>query len=216
MRISPLLSLALVILFIVPVEVHAHCDSLEGPVVKDARRALETNDPAPVLKWVRADHEAEIRDAFIQTMAVRTKGKEARALADRYFFETLVRIHRAGEGEAFSGLKPANAVDPGIAAADTALNEGSAAELATHMSSAVSEGIQKRFALALERKKHAAESTEAGRQYVEAYVDYIHFVESIHRLATQGVSHKHLEASADLQGAAERTPPSQGAARRFP
>lgn len=217
MRIFPLLSVALAILFIVPVEVHAHCDSLEGPVVKDARRALETNDPTPVLKWVRADHEAEIRDAFRQTMAARTKGKEAKALADRYFFETLVRIHRAGEGEAFSGLKPANAVDPGIAAADTALNEGSAAELATHMSSAVSEGIQKRFALALERKKHAAESTEAGRQYVEAYVDYIHFVESIHRLATQGVSHKHLEeASADLQSAAERTPPPPGAARRSP
>ncbi len=174
---------ALAAFFAFPPLTLAHCDSLEGPVVQDARLALEKGDPTPVLKWVRKEHEGEIRDAFKQTMAVRTRGDDARALADRYFFETLVRIHRAGEGEAFAGLKPASDVDPGIAAADKALESESPVELARHLSAAVSEGIQKRFALALERKKHAQESVEAGREYVEAYVDYIHFVESVNRLA---------------------------------
>ena len=28
-------------------------------------------------------------------------------MADLYFFETVVRVHRAGEGAAYNGLKPA-------------------------------------------------------------------------------------------------------------
>jgi hypothetical protein len=185
---------ALAVVLLTPVGAWAHCDSLEGPVVQDARLALEQGVPTPVLKWVKKEHEAGIRDAFKLTMAVRTKGEDAKALADRYFFETLVRVHRAGEGEAFTGLKPASSVDPGIAAADRALQSGTAKDLARHMSVAVGEGIQKRFALALERRKHVAESVAAGRDYVEAYVDYIHFMESINRLASQGAPHRHLDA----------------------
>jgi hypothetical protein len=64
------------------------------------------------------------------------------------------------------------------------------------MSTAVAEGIQKRFAVAVERKKHAADSVEAGREYVEAYVDYIHFVESVNRLASHGASRLHHESDA--------------------
>jgi hypothetical protein len=179
---------------VVPNHAWAHCDSLEGPVVEDARLALEKGDPTPVLKWVSKEHEGEIREAFKQTMAVRVKGGDARDLADRYFFVTLVRIHRAGEGEAFTGLKPASSVDPGIAAADKALKTGSANELAKHMSAAVNEGIQKRFAVVLQRKKHAAASIAAGREFVEAYVDYIHFVESINRLASHGASRIHHDS----------------------
>ena len=184
---------ALAAFFIFPSVTLAHCDSLDGPVVRDARLALEKGDPSTVLKWVNKEHEGEIREAFKQTMAVRSRGDDARALADRYFFETLVRIHRAGEGEGFTGLKPGREVDPGIAAADAALESQSAAELARHLSATISEGIQKRFALASERRKHAQENVEAGRAYVEAYVDYIHFVESVHRLASDGASPTHHE-----------------------
>jgi hypothetical protein len=184
---------------LLPFAASAHCDSLDGPVVQDAILALEKGDPAPVLKWVNAEHDGEIRDAFKKTMAVRRKGDDAKALADSYFFETLVRIHRAGEGEAFTGLKPASHVDPGIAAADKALQAGSAKELALHMSATVSEGIQKRFALALERKKHAVDSVSAGREFVEAYVDYIHFVESVNRLALHGASPLHHESSGQAE-----------------
>jgi Family of unknown function (DUF6448) len=193
------LFMAVAVVSLVPGRVLAHCDSLEGPVVQDARLALEKGDPTPVLKWVNKEHEGEIRDAFKQTMAVRGKSDDAKALADRYFFETLVRIHRAGEREGFTGLKPASNVDPGIAAADKALQSGSAKELAKHMSAAVAEGIQKRFAVAVERKKRVADSVEAGREYVEAYVDYIHFVESVNRLASHGASHLHHESDAQAE-----------------
>jgi hypothetical protein len=194
-RRSSLLFLA-VTLGLMPGVASAHCDSLDGPVVQDARVALERGEPTAVLKWVRKEDEVLIRETFKETIAVRAKGSEARALADRYFFETLVRIHRAGEGEGFTGLKPGDSVDPGIAAADKALSSGSGKELAQHLAAAASDGINRRLALVLERKKHAAESVEAGREYVEAYVDFIHFVESVNHLVSAGVSHKHQDGAA--------------------
>ena len=176
---------------LVPAATRAHCDSLDGPVVRDARLALHKGDPTPVLKWVKAEQEDDIRAAFKQTLTVRAGGTEAKALADRFFFETLVRIHRAGEGEGFTGLKTADDVDPGIAAADKALQSSSAEELTKELSASIDQGVLARFASVLERKKHSDDSVEAGRRYVAAYVDYIHFVESINRIATQGASPIH-------------------------
>ena len=185
--------LALAAFLAIPSVARSHCDSLDGPVVRDARIALDAGDVTPVLKWVRQEHEAEIRDVFTRARAVRALGADARALADRLFFETLVRLHRAGEGEAFTGLKPANDVDPGIAAADQSLASGSADELVEHLVAAVREETRKRFEVAKELGRHANESVEAGRTYVAAYVDYIHFVESVNGLASHAASAKHHE-----------------------
>ena len=80
---------------------------MDGPVVLTAKTALDHKDVTPVLKWIKKNDEAEIKAAFAKTLAVRTKGPEARELADQFFFETFVRIHRAGEGAPFTGLKPA-------------------------------------------------------------------------------------------------------------
>jgi uncharacterized protein DUF6448 len=171
----------------------AHCDSLDGPVIRDAIAALEKRDAAPVLKWVKSEHEAEIRGAFARTIAVRGLSREAGQLADRYFFETLVRIHRAGEGEPFTGLKPAGSIEPGIDAADKALEKGSGAALATELAQAVNDGVRRRFDATLAHKQHASDSVDAGRKYVEAYVDYVHFVESVHRLAEHGAPHVHAQ-----------------------
>lgn len=171
--------------------VWAHCDALDGPVVRDARTALDGADVTPVLKWVRADDESAIREAFAHTLAVRAQGQEAKDLADMYFFETLVRIHRAGEGEAYTGLKPAGSIDPGIAAADEALHSGVADAIAEEVAAGIAAGIRQRFALVHEREAHAADSIDAGREFVEAYVDYVHFVENAHRLVAEGVSHLH-------------------------
>src|SRR5512146_937669 len=94
-----LVLVALVAMCLIAHRVSAHCDSLDGPVVGVARLALAQGDPGPVLRWVSKEREEEIRVAFKETMAVRAQGGEAETLADRHFFETVVRIHRAGEGE---------------------------------------------------------------------------------------------------------------------
>ena len=136
--------------------VFAHCDTLDGPVVQTARTALEKGDITPLLKWVQADDEKEIRVAFQKTLVVRTKGAEAKELADMYFFETLVRIHRAGEGAPYTGLKPGAAVDPAVALADEALESGSVDKLVGVLSKAMSNRISERFQHAGETRKQAS------------------------------------------------------------
>lgn len=168
---------------------YAHCDTLDGPVVHTARAALEKGDVTPLLKWVQAENESEIRQAFQQTMAVRAKGPEAKELADRYFFETLVRIHRAGEGAPYTGLKAGDAVDPAVALADKALAGGSVDTLVEVLTKAMADGIRERFAHARETSQHAEESVLSGRQYVAAYVAFTHYVEGLHALITGGAGH---------------------------
>lgn len=171
----------------------AHCDSMSGPVVKDAQAALAKGKIDPVLKWVGADDEAAIRDAFKMTLAVRSESEAAKNVADQYFFETLVRIHRATEGEGFTGLKPAGSVDPAIAAADRALENGNVDQLADETAAAVREGIRQRFTDAYDKRQVAGQSVEQGREYVQAYVEFTHFVEGVAHLVSAGPSHKHLE-----------------------
>ena len=167
----------------------AHCDTLGGPVVATAKLALEKGDVTPVLKWVKPENEAEIKAAFAKALAVRKLGPEAKEMADTYFFETLVRIHREGEGAPYTGLKPAGAVEPAVAMADKALETGSVDQLAGALSKHVVEGIRERFVQALEAKKHADESVKAGREFVEAYVGFTHYVERLHLDATTRLGH---------------------------
>ena len=175
----------------------AHCDTLEGPVVKAAKVALEKGDVTPVLKWVKKEHEKEIREIFKKTLAVRTKGPEGKELADMYFFETLVRIHRAGEGAPYTGLKPGEAIEPVIAEADKALESGSVDNLIKILTNDMSKGIRERFARAQETKKHTDENVEAGREFVEAYVEFTHFVERLHSDATGKTAHQEHEKCGD-------------------
>ena len=179
----------------------AHCDTLDGPVVTDARKALAAGDPKVVLKWVSPEHENEVREAFEHTLAVRKLNDEARELADRYLFETLVRVHREGEGAPYTGLKPGGSVEPAIAKADQALVEGEVDDLAERIAQVVADGIRTRFRHALETHKHAGDSVEAGREFVKAYVEYVHYVEGLHAAAT-GPAHAHGPAEGSHSGEA--------------
>ncbi len=184
-----LASVVVGVLAFAPSAARAHCDTLEGPVVKDARVALDSGDMTPVLKWVKKDSEDEIASAFRKAVAVRAKGGAAKDLADTWFFETLVRVHRAGEGAPFTGLKPSGAnVSHAVVAADEALAGALPVETLTkRVSSMVADGIRERFAAVSEAKKGAATSVEAGRRYVQAYVEYVHYVERVAQLTSGGV-----------------------------
>jgi hypothetical protein len=175
--------------------VFAHCDTLDGPVVKTAQAALAKGDVTPVLKWVKKENEAEIQELFKQTLAVRSKGKEAQELADRYFLETLVRLHRAGEGVPYTGLRPAGAVEPAVVEADKALESGSADNLVKLVTEAAARGIRERFSKAKEAKKHADHSVAAGREFVEAYVQFTHYVERLH-IDAAAQAHHHAASQA--------------------
>ncbi|HKZ51658.1 MAG TPA: DUF6448 family protein [Candidatus Acidoferrales bacterium] len=169
----------------------AHCDTLNGPVVMAAKQALEQGDLTPVLKWIQKEYEPEVRAAFEETIRVRAQGKEAKELADRYFFETVVRLHRAGEGAPYTGLKPAGtAWGPAIEAGEKALASGDVEPAVRLLTEAAAAGIRERFAQVWQKKQHAEESVEAGREFVHAYVEFMHYLERLHATATgAGASH---------------------------
>lgn len=188
-----------------PAAARAHCDTLDGPVVATARASLDSGKIAPVLAWVQAKDEAEIRHAFDHARAVRKLGPEARTLADRFFFETLVRVHRAGEGAPYTGLKPAGQdLGPALVAADKAVETGSAAEVEKLLLESVRHGLRERFGKLAALKK-PGDDVARGRAWVEAYVPYVHWVEGVHAAASRGGAH-HPEAEA-------RAEPEAGHAR---
>ena len=170
--------------------VWAHCDTTGGPIIPEAKAALEKGDVSPILKWIKTDNEAEIKIAFAKAVVVRAKGPEAKELADQYFLETLVRLHRAGEGAPYTGIKD-EPVGPIVALADKALADGSADDLVKKITAHVAKAIDEKFIKALEAKKNKDKSVDAGREFVEAYVTYMHYVEGIHGAVMSDGGHQH-------------------------
>lgn len=189
-----------------PTRAHAHCDTMDGPVVVAALRALETGSVEYALVWVQEDDEAEVRRAFDHVRRVRAAGGDAATLADRFFLETVVRLHRQGEGEPYTGLKPAGSgITQAVAHADAALESGSAEELRHLLHALLDARLDGVFADAVGRRRGVerlvstggaavaaphdrgaahAEGTApaqlaAGRAYVEAYVQLLHLVEAL-------------------------------------
>jgi hypothetical protein len=189
--------LSVSMLLLIPLRVLAHCDGLDGPVVKAARNALQTGNVNLVLIWVQKQDEETIRKAFEKTLAVRKLNSEAKELADMYFFETLVRIHRAGEGAPYTGLKPAGRdLGPAIPAADKAIDSGSEKVLMKILNEAVQSGVLGHFKEVIELKKFDKNDVEMGRDFVKAYVEFIHYVERIYE-STKKPAHGHFPESAE-------------------
>jgi hypothetical protein len=179
----------------------AHCDGLDGPVVTAARQALETGDPSAALIWVRPDDEPAVRAAFAESLAVRRLGPQARELADRSFFETLVRLHRAGEGAPYTGLQPAGRdLGPAIPLADAAVASGSDAEVTALLADAVTHGVRERLAALRQKRGFARGDLAAGRAYVADYVAFIHYVEAVHTAATASNRGHYPEPAAEQHG----------------
>ncbi len=187
-------------LLLAPAMAYAHCDTMDGPVVKAAQASLDSRDLAHVLIWVPAKDEAEVRHAFEQTLTVRELGREAKDLADRHFFETVVRIHRMGEGEPYTGLKPAGSYSGhAVPTVDRALQSGSPAELHAMLRSALDARLDEYFAAASGKRAFSPSDVKSGREYVEAYVRLAHFAEELEALTS---AHGHGSDSAGHAAAA--------------
>ena len=58
----------------------AHCDTLDGPVIQDAQKALETKDVTPVLKWVKQKDEKAVRAEFAKALSAKGKKNALRTV----------------------------------------------------------------------------------------------------------------------------------------
>lgn len=158
--------------------VFAHCDQMNGPLVIDAQKAIAQNNVNIVLKWVPAANETEIKDAFNQMMKVRNLSPEAKTLSEKYFFETIVRIHRAAEGVAFTGVKPEGTpIDERVMAADKSIETSDLAPLKSLVAEKDLPELTERFNKVMSLKNFDVNNVEAGREYIEAYVLFFKFAE---------------------------------------
>ncbi|MDD2281612.1 MAG: DUF6448 family protein [Bacteroidales bacterium] len=158
----------------------AHCDSYDGPTVKDALKALETNNVNLVLKWVRVSQEPEIIALFNKTYSLRKGDKEVYAIVEKHFLETLVRLHREMEGAPFTGLKPAGTTKKIIQLSDQAIASGSIDELVLKLNKHIETVVREKYQKVSDLNKVKNTSAAKGREFVEAYVDYTHTLEGIH------------------------------------
>ena len=175
---------------------YAHCDGMDGPVVIAAQKALATENVDLVLIWVPAQNEGEVRQAFAKTLAVRKLNVEARELADLYFFETVVRVHRAGEGEPYTGMKPAGRdLGPAIPAADKAIETELIEPLVRLIASTSQAGIRDRFQAVLATRNFDKRDVAAGREHIKAYVEFIKYAEELLAAAHRSASEHSQETS---------------------
>ena len=163
----------------------AHCDTEDGPVVAAGRRALRTDNVNHALAWVPETGEDEVRAAFV---VARTTNGQGSVAAERRFLETLVRLHRAGEGAEFTGIKPSGTPwPPAVTAADEALAAGSFAVLEPLVDEAHRTSVAERFGAARALRDHDVDDVAAGRAFVAAYVDYVHH--ALHHVTAPAAGH---------------------------
>ncbi|MDF1543662.1 MAG: DUF6448 family protein [bacterium] len=193
---TKIIALSTIILLLAVSPAFSHCDSEDGPIIPAIRTALDNGEITPLLKWLAADDEAEIKDLFARVRALRTQSDEAKEIADQLFIETFIRVHRASEGAPFTGIKGAGTMPPIFAELDNALESGSVDALADKVANEVRENIVKRFDHAKELSKHQDDTVEAGREFVEAYVTYMHFVEGLHNFLASAAEGHHTPADA--------------------
>ena len=177
-----------------------HCDSLDGPVVSAARRALEAGDADLVLPFVPEDAEAEVRSVFDRVVSVRGSGREVRDLADRHFFETVVRLHRAGEGAPYTGLKPEGApTGPVIPLAELAVESGDAEQVVAFLTRELTWEVEGRLAEVRRLAGEKDRSVASARAWVEAMLGFEVYCHSVHTTLHAAV---HSEAAAHSEAVA--------------
>ena len=169
---------------------YAHCDGIDGPVVKAAKKSIEENNINIVLAWIKPEYENEVKNAFTKTMSIRNQNKETAEIADYYFYETVVRLHRLGEGETYTGLKPSGKnISEGIVQADLSIEKNDLQSIVTLMIENVKESLESKFHTLIQRSNFNPTDVESGREYVEAYVNYIHYAEQVFEFSKNHSEH---------------------------
>jgi hypothetical protein len=177
--------------------VQAHCDSLDGPVAKAVQKSLDDGNINPVLAYAPAAAETEIRAAFEKSRKVRGLSGDARILADQAFMETVIRLHRAGEGAAYTGLKPAGAdYGPVIPAAEHAVETGDLTKLKAVLVEEIEHALHERLVHVRELQKKVSREPKAAaevvhaRERISAELGFITFAEVL-RQAAHGKGAEH-------------------------
>ena len=188
-KLSALIALFFLMGLSLPQQARAHCDRVNGPVAVDAQKALETGDVSHALIWVTEKQSEQLRSAFERTKEVYAKGGESKKLAERYFMETTVRLHRKAEGMPYTGLKPAQPNPEDIAFAEEALKSGEVQPVTKLLADEIKDKVIELHQEAISANNDKGKSIAEGREAVDAYVRYIVYVHSLYETIQAGPAH---------------------------
>jgi len=151
-----------------------HCDTKDGPVAEAVNKALETENVNYILIWIPKSGENELKSVFEKALKARKLGKEAKDVADLWVLETAVRLHRAGEGAPYTGIKPAGLDEgPVVPKAEKAIETGDPKEVIDFMKQTVEKELQRRFELVYSKKNYDVNDVAAGREYIDAFIGFV-------------------------------------------
>lgn len=195
-------AIAVAMLFAQAPPASAHCDSREGPVVTAAKNALQARDVKLILPYVKAEQEKELTMAFEQTLAIRNRGPEVQALADEYFYETAVRLHRVGEGASYTGIKDQAEANPALDAAEASLEQGKPDAVIQMLDKDLRSKVAERFQGVLDARaaEKANPSVETSRERVEAELMFEKYVLGISGAINEDLSHEGEAGGSGAQG----------------
>lgn len=172
-----------------------HCDTRDGPVVKAAIKALETGNINYVLLWIPKKSEDELKGIFEKTLRARQAGKDAQEVADDWFFENTIRLHRAGEGASFTGLKPAGLSEgPVVPKAEHAIETGDPKETISFILKIVEDDLTHRFHRVMEKKRYDVNDVAAGREFIEAFIGWVVYSHHLYQSVTDASGHEEHHA----------------------
>lgn len=167
-----------------------HCDTRDGPVVKAARKALETGNLNYVMIWIPKESEKELKGIFEKTLRARKAGKDAQDVADDWFFETAIRLHRVGEGAPYTGMKPAGLSEgPIVPRAEKAIETGDPKETIDFILKTVEEDLKHRFYNVMAKKKYDVNDVAAGREFIRAFIGWVVYTHHLYMNVKGGKGH---------------------------
>lgn len=168
-----------------------HCDTRDGPVVKAAIKALETGNLNYVLIWIPKESEQELKGIFAKTQKARKAGKDAKEVADDWFFENAIRLHRAGEGAAYTGMKPAGLSEgPVVPLAEKAIGNGNSSETIAFLLMTVEDDLNNRFRHVMEKKTYDVDDVAAGREFIEAFIGWVVYSHHLYMYVREAAGHE--------------------------
>jgi hypothetical protein len=167
-----------------------HCDTRDGPVVRAAKKALETGNLNYVLIWIPDASANELKEVFKKSLRARKAGNDAQEVADDWFFETAIRLHRAGEGAPYTGMKPAGLSEgPVVPRAERAIETGDPEETIGFIVNTVKDDLNHRFHHVMEKKKYDVDDVAAGREFVAAFIGWVVYSHHLYEYVKGGGGH---------------------------
>lgn len=175
-----------------------HCDTRDGPVAKAVKKALETGNVNLILIWISESTEHEMKEVFEKALKARKLGKEAQDVADDWVLETAVRLHRAGEGAPYTGIKPAGLDEgPVVPKAEKAIETGDPKEVIRFINHTIEEELQRKFQIVYLKKNYNENDVAAGREYVHAFIGFVVYS---HQLYTNIIGNGNHEEAKEKGG----------------